>query len=83
MTVLHPGPATALDAGLTRQHHESRRRRYGLADRARRLSWDEPITVDDDLGRSDGGSAPSPGFESSLASQPPFPASPRKSESAP
>ncbi len=56
-----PGPATALDAGLTRKHHESRRRQYGLADRARRLGWNEPMMVDDDLGRSDGGSASSQG----------------------
>ena len=45
-----------------RQHHESRRRQYGLADRARQLGWGEPVTVDDDLGRSGGGSA-RPGFE--------------------
>ena len=45
-----------------RQHHESRRRQYGLADRARRLGWNEPVMVDDDLGRSGGGSA-RPGFE--------------------
>ena len=45
-----------------RQHHESRRRQYGLADRARRLGWNEPVMVDDDLGRSGGGSA-RPEFE--------------------
>ena len=45
-----------------RQHHESRRRQYGLADRARQLGWAEPVMVDDDLGRSGGGSA-RPGFE--------------------
>ena len=45
-----------------RQHHESRRRQYGLADRARKLGWSEPVMVDDDLGRSGGGTA-RPGFE--------------------
>ena len=50
-----------------RQHHESRRRQYGLADRARKLGWSEPvIMVDDDLGRSGGGTA-RPGFERLLA----------------
>ena len=48
-----------------RHHHESRRRQYGLADRARRLGWTEPVMVDDDLGRSGGGSA-RPGFERML-----------------
>ena len=48
-----------------RHHHESRRRQYGLADRARRLGWTEPVVVDDDLGRSGGGSA-RPGFERML-----------------
>ena len=45
-----------------RHHHESRRRQYGLANRARRLGWTDPVVVDDDLGRSGGGSA-RPGFE--------------------
>ena len=45
-----------------RHHHESRRRQYGLAEHARRLGWTEPVVVDDDLGRSGGGSA-RPGFE--------------------
>ena len=45
-----------------RHNHESRRRQYGLADRARRLGWTDPVVVDDDLGRSGGGSA-RPGFE--------------------
>ena len=43
-------------------NHESRRRQYGLADRARQLGWAEPVVVDDDLGRSGGGVA-RPGFE--------------------
>jgi excisionase family DNA binding protein len=43
-------------------NHESRRRQYGLADRARQLGWTEPVVIDDDLGRSGGGVA-RPGFE--------------------
>ena len=45
-----------------RNHHESRRRQYGLADRARGLGWDEPMIIDEDLGRSGGGTS-RPGFE--------------------
>ena len=45
-----------------RHNHESRRRQYGLAERARRLGWTDPVVVDDDLGRSGGGSV-RPGFE--------------------
>ena len=41
---------------------ESRRRQYGLAERARGLGWAEPVVIDDDLGRSGGGIA-RPGFE--------------------
>lgn len=43
-------------------NHESRRRQYGLADRARQLGWTEPVVIDDDLGRSGGGIV-RPGFE--------------------
>jgi len=43
-------------------NHESRRRQYALADRARQLGWAEPEVIDDDLGRSGGGVA-RPGFE--------------------
>lgn len=43
-------------------NHESRRRQYGLADRARQLGCAEPVVIDDDLGRSGGGIA-RPGFE--------------------
>lgn len=42
--------------------HESRRRQYGLANRARQLGWTKVEVVDDDLGRSGGGIA-RPGFE--------------------
>jgi hypothetical protein len=36
-------------------NHESRRRQYGLADRARQLGWQEIVVIDDDLGRSGSG----------------------------
>jgi DNA invertase Pin-like site-specific DNA recombinase len=45
---------------------ESQRRQYGLAERARELGWDDVQIVDDDLGRSGGGTA-RPGFEKLLA----------------
>ena len=45
-----------------RHNHESRRRQYGLADRARGLGWDEPVVIDEDLGRSGGGTS-RPGFD--------------------
>src|ERR1700726_2462228 len=47
-------------------NHESRRRQYGLADRARQLGWAIVRDIDDDLGRSGGGIA-RPGFERLLA----------------
>ena len=43
-------------------NHESRRRQYGLADRARQLGWSTVEVIDDDLGRSGGGIV-RPGFE--------------------
>lgn len=43
-------------------NHESRRRQYGLADRARQLGWQEIVVIDDDLGRS-GSGVSRPGFE--------------------
>jgi DNA invertase Pin-like site-specific DNA recombinase len=45
---------------------ESRRRQYALASRARTLGWADVIVIDDDLGRSGGGTA-RPGFERLLA----------------
>src|SRR6516225_6645826 len=36
-------------------NHESRRRQYGLADRARALGWTDVTVIDDDLGRSGSG----------------------------
>ena len=41
---------------------ESRRRQYALATRARALGWQDVVVIDDDLGRSGGGTA-RPGFE--------------------
>lgn len=43
-------------------NHESRRRQYALANRARQLGWEAPVVIDDDLGRSGGGIV-RPGFE--------------------
>ena len=45
---------------------ESRRRQYGLATRAQALGWENAIVIDDDLGRSGGGTA-RPGFDRLLA----------------
>jgi excisionase family DNA binding protein len=45
---------------------ESRRRQYALTTRARALGWDNVTVIDDDLGRSGGGTA-RPGFERLLA----------------
>lgn len=47
-------------------NHESQRRQYGLADRARHLGWTCVEVIDDDLGRSAGG-INRPGFERLLA----------------
>src|SRR5260370_31331886 len=47
-------------------NHESRRRQYALADRARQLGWTTVEVIDDDLGRS-GGGINRPGFERLLA----------------
>jgi DNA invertase Pin-like site-specific DNA recombinase len=47
-------------------NQESRRRQYGLADRAKQLGWASVEVVDDDLGRS-GGGITRPGFERLLA----------------
>ena len=48
--------------GQVQHNHESRRRQYGLVDRARELGWAEPMVIDDDLGRS-GSGVNRPGFE--------------------
>ncbi len=53
-------------ADQLRHNHESRRRQYALADRARTLGWTEVVVIDDDLGVSASGVA-RPGFERLLA----------------
>lgn len=45
---------------------ESKRRQYGLVERARQLGWDDVQVVDDDLGKSADGTA-RPGFTKLLA----------------
>jgi excisionase family DNA binding protein len=45
---------------------ESQRRQYGLVERARQLGWEDVQLVDDDLGRSGGGTV-RPGFEKLLS----------------
>jgi len=45
---------------------ESRRRQYGLVERARQLGWTDVSVIDDDLGRS-GSGVSRPGFEKLLA----------------
>ena len=47
-------------------NHESRRRQYGLVDRAWQLGWTTVEVIDDDLGRS-GSGITRPGFERLLA----------------
>jgi DNA invertase Pin-like site-specific DNA recombinase len=47
-------------------NQESRRRQYGLADRARQFGWTSVEVIDDDLGRS-GGGVSRPGFERLLS----------------
>src|ERR1700694_4979235 len=53
-------------AGQLLNNHESRRRQYGLADRARTLGRAQVEVIDDDLGRCGSGVA-RPGFEKLLA----------------
>src|ERR1700753_2006238 len=47
-------------------NHESRRRQYGLADRARHLGWKDVVVIDDDRGGAGSGIS-RPGFERLLA----------------
>ena len=47
-------------------NHESRRRQYALAERARQLGWTNVTIVDSDLGRSGAGTEDRPGFEQLL-----------------
>ena len=53
-------------ADQLKHNHESRRRQYALADRARMLGWSDVVVIDDDLGVSAGGVS-RPGFERLLA----------------
>ena len=50
-----------------RHHHESRRRQYLLAERARALGWKEVEVIDEDLGRSGASSAQRTGFQRLVA----------------
>jgi len=45
---------------------ESQRRQYAPAERAKSLGWQDVVVIDDDLGRSGGGTH-RPGFERLLA----------------
>jgi len=45
-----------------RHHHESRRRQYQLAERARGLGWKEVSVIDEDLGKSGASSLKRTGF---------------------
>ena len=45
---------------------ESRRRQYGLVERAKKLGWTDVSVIDDDLGRY-GSGVSRPGFEKLLA----------------
>ena len=53
-------------ADQLQHNHESRRRQYGLAARARQFGWSDVVVIDDDLGRSGSGIS-RPGFERLLA----------------
>jgi DNA invertase Pin-like site-specific DNA recombinase len=48
--------------GQVHRNHESRRRQYGLAERAKQLGWSEVVVIDDDLAIS-GDGVKRPGFE--------------------
>jgi|1186.fasta_scaffold03285_5 DNA invertase Pin-like site-specific DNA recombinase len=50
-----------------RHHLESKERQYGLADRARQLGFSTVTVIDEDLGRSGGGTQERPGFGRLLA----------------
>ena len=45
-----------------RNHLESKERQYGLAERARQLGFHHVTVIDEDLGRSGGGTQERPGF---------------------
>ena len=49
--------------GQVLHNQESKRRQYGLVDRARELGFQNIIVIDDDLGRSGSGLVERPGFQ--------------------
>ena len=49
-----------------KEHQESQRVQYSLAERAVAFGWPEPVILDDDLGRSGSGSSLRPGFKQLL-----------------
>ena len=53
--------------GQVRDHHESRRRQYELADHARRLGWSDVVVIDEDLGKSGATAVGRPGFQRLVA----------------
>jgi hypothetical protein len=53
--------------GQVLHNHESQRRQYGLADRARELGFRDVTVIDDDLGRSGSGLVERPGFQRLVA----------------
>jgi excisionase family DNA binding protein len=53
--------------GQVAHNHESQRRQYGLAERAREMGFRDVIVIDDDLGRSGSGLVARPGFQRLVA----------------
>lgn len=53
--------------GQVLHNHESQRRQYGLADRARELGFRDVTVIDEDLGRSGSGLVERPGFQRLVA----------------
>jgi excisionase family DNA binding protein len=53
--------------GQVIQNQESRRRQYGLTERARELGFSDVSVIDDDLGRSGSGLTERPGFQRLVA----------------
>jgi DNA invertase Pin-like site-specific DNA recombinase len=50
-----------------RHHHESRRRQYDLAERARGLGWQDVVVIDEDLGKSGASATNRFGFQRLVA----------------
>jgi DNA invertase Pin-like site-specific DNA recombinase len=51
-----------------KDHQESQRLQYKIAQRAQQLGWKQPVIIDEDLGRSGSGSSLRPGFSQLLTS---------------